>query len=211
MAAEARQTAVAAAFRALPGPQQWAILADLFDDAELRDALAVEHERRHADARRTLTLASLVDAVRERRRLDTRTIPADQDLTLGLYREGDVRAALTRGSASNAAARRLVLRATDEPGRLHVIEDVFNPNRGLFVTPDYDEDVWREERLAPHAVVAVGSVPDGAPFEPVVYPGGRLDVEIAGAVRRGRLHAGFATVGGVELFVPSSTEGDRLT
>ena len=41
---------------------------------------------------------------------------------------------------------------------------------------------------------------DGESFEPRVQPGGRLDVESAGVVRRGRLHAGYAAIDGVNLF-----------
>ena len=206
---DARRAAVTAAFRQLPALEQWEILARLFDDDELRAALDVERARRLDDARRTLTNAALAAAVREHRALDTRLVPAGEDLTLGLFRETDVRAALIHGNASTSCARRLVLRATDEPGRLLVLEDVFNPARGLFVTSDYDEDVWRAERLAPHAVVAAGAVHDDGSFEPVIYPGGRLDVDTTDGIRRGRLHAGFVTVGDVELFVPTPTEGDR--
>jgi hypothetical protein len=202
---EARVAAVTSAFRQLPPLEQWEILARLFDNEELRAALAVEHERRLSEARRILHGAALAATVRARRVLDTRDVPAGEDLTLGLFREVDVRAAVTRGSASASTARRLVLRATDEPGRLLVLEDVFNPARGLFVTTDYDEVAWREERLSPHAVVRVGAAADGAPLEPVVYPGGRLDVETADGICRGRLHTGYATVGDVDLF--TLTEG----
>jgi hypothetical protein len=199
---DARLAAVTSAFRQLPPLEQWEILARLFDDDELRAALRVEHERSVADARRTLNGAALVAGVRERRALDTCAVAPGEDLTLGLFREDDVRAALAHGSASTSAARRLVLRATDEPGRLLVLEDVFNPARGLFVTPDYDQAAWRAERLEAHAVVRVGAAPDGgdAAFEPVVFPGGRLDVETADGIRRGRLHTGYATVGDVDLF-----------
>jgi hypothetical protein len=199
---DARLAAVTSAFRQLPPLEQWEILARLFDDDELRAALGVDHDRRLADARRTLNGAALSARVRERRALDTCAIAPGEDLALGLFREVDVRAAVAHGSASTSAARRLVLRATDEPGRLLVLEDVFNPARGLFVTPDYDEDTWRDERLSPHAVVRVGAAPegDGVAFEPVVYPGGRLDVETADGIRRGRLHTGYATVGDVDLF-----------
>ncbi len=206
---DTRREAVTAAFRELPALEQWEILARLYDDDELRAFLDVEHERRLDEARRTLANASLAAAVREHRSLDTREVRAGADLTIGLFREADVRAAIAMGANATSCARRLVLRATDERGRLLVLEDVFNPARGLFVTPDYDEDVWRAERLAPHALVAAGALHDDGSFEPVVYPGGRLDVDTTDGIRRGRLHAGFATVGDVELFVPTPTEGDR--
>jgi len=206
---DARLAAVAAAFRELPALEQWEILARVFDDDDLRAALEVEHERRLAEARRTLNGAALVSAVQQRRALDTRSVPADAELTIGLFREADVRAALARGSASTTTARRIVLRPTEEPGRFLVLEDVFNPARGLFVTADYDEATWRDERLDPYATVRVGTAADGSPFEPVVYPGGRLDVETAGGTRRGRLHTGYATVGDVDLF--NLSEGERLS
>ena len=66
------------------------------------------------------------------------------------------------------------------------------------MTPDYDEAVWRDERLEPNSVVRIGAAGDS--FEPRVQPGGRLDIESAGVVRRGRLHVGYATVDGVNLF-----------
>ena len=85
-----------------------------------------------------------------------------------------------------------------------MLADVFNPANGLFVTPDYDEAVWREERLAPNTSVRVGTSSDGGAVEPVIHPGGRLDIEAAGATRRSRLHVGAATIGDVDLFVAAS-------
>src|SRR5215212_4577081 len=96
MPREARLDAVLAAFRGLPPDEQWDLLADLFDDAELRDALDVEHERRLAAARRTLRLRTVLAVVDEQRFLDTRDLPLGEDLTVGLFREVDVRAALRR-------------------------------------------------------------------------------------------------------------------
>jgi hypothetical protein len=97
-----------------------------------------------------------------------------------------------------------VLRTSDEPGRLLVLTDLFNPANGLFVTPDFDEATWRQERLAPNTSVRIGTAPDGGAFEPLVHPGGRLDIEAAGAIRRSRLHVGTATIGDVDLFVATS-------
>jgi hypothetical protein len=159
---------------------------------------------RVAEAQRTGRREALIERLRDRHVLDTRDVPVDEHLTLGLFREVDVRRALAFGSASATCARRLVLRGTDEPGVLQVLEDVFNPARGLFVTAEYDERVWREERLVPHARVRVGTSHDtgaGDRFEPLVYPGGRVDVDAAGSLRRGLLHAGYALVGERELFV----------
>ena len=196
--AELRAETALAAFRELPRGERWGILAELFADDELRAALAVEHEWAAADAARTLRHRTLVALVRDRRALDLRAVPAGDELTLGLFRPVDVRDALRLGPASTVCARRLVLRATGEDGALVVIDDAFNPERGLFVTADYDERVWRDERLEPHSRARVGAV--GERFEPVVYPGGRVDVETAAGTRRGRLHAGYATVGAVSLF-----------
>jgi hypothetical protein len=188
---EAREAAVIAAFGQLPAEQQWEILARLFDDDTLRAALAAEYER-----------AAAVALIAADQALDTRLIPAGEQLVLGLFREADVRAALARGAVASTVARRLVLRATDEPGRMLVIEDVFNPARGLFVSADYDEDAWRSERLVPYSVVTVGAAV--GELEPIVYPGGRLDVQTVAGLRVGRLHTGFATVGDVDLFVSTS-------
>jgi hypothetical protein len=201
---EARLEAVATAFRSLPLDEQWGLLVELFDDDELRAALAVEHERQAAAARRTVQIADVLVAFAEHRRLDTRDVPAGLELAIGLFRDVDVAAALPRGAASTAVARRLVLRATDEPGRLLVVNDVFNPANGLYVTPAYDQSVWRAEQLEPSAVVRVGTAPEGAPFAPLVHPGARLDVEVAGTVRRGHLHVGYVIVGDVDLFVATS-------
>lgn len=187
---EARDAALTAAFADLAPLVRWTILADLFDDDELRGALAMEHER-----------AALGSRIAAARALDTRELSPGAEVVVGLFREVDVRAALGRGSASTSTARRLVLRATEEPARLVVIEDVFNPARGLFVTAEYDEATWRAERLGSYEVVSIGAALGGE-LEPVVYPGGRLDVRTAEGVRIGRLHTGYVTVGDADLFIP---------
>ena len=225
---EARLRAAERAFEALSPERQWEILAELFDDDELRAALNDDRGRRLLEARRQLERSAVVHAVRDRQALDTREVAADEELSLGLFREVDVRSALAKGATSTTCARRLVLRATGVDGELLVLEDVFNPARGLFVTAEYDERTWLGERLAPHSLVRVGSIHEvpvprasdvqprfgtaGAPapspaasstapvFHPIVYPGGRLDIEMAGAPRRGHLHAGYASIGDVELF-----------
>jgi hypothetical protein len=200
---EARLRAAEAAFRSLPAEQQWEILIRLFDDDELREALGHERSVRLAAARDATQRAALVERFKEQHVLDTREVPVHERLTLGLFREADVQPALARGPASTACARRLVLRATGDGGVLQVMEDVFNPAGGLFVTVDYDERAWRDERLTPHALVRVGSAKEDGQrdrFDPVVYPGGRVDVELGGSVRRGRLHAGYALVGDRDLF-----------
>ena len=204
---EARLRAAQRVFDELPAERRWEILAELFDEAELRAALESERDDQVVEARRVLRRAALASTVRDRQALDTRDVPADEELTLGLFREVDVRAVLTQGASSTACARRLVLRITGDDGTMRVIEDVFNPSRGLFVTADYDQQVWSDERLAPHSLIRIGSL-NGSTFVPVVYPGGRVDVESAGGLTRGRLHAGYATVGDVELF---TEERNRVT
>ena len=93
----------------------------------------------------------------------------------------------------------MVFRTTGDDGSLQVVEDVFNPLHGLFVTSDYDDRVWGDERLEPHTTVRIGAAA-GTDLEPVVVPGGRLDVETSGAVRLGRLHVGWAALADVDLF-----------
>jgi hypothetical protein len=196
--AEQRVEAVVQAFRALPRDERWSILADLFDDDELRAALAGEHQQAAAEVARRGRHQALAAAVRSRRALDVRDLAVGDELTLDLFRSVDVRNALVRGRASTSCARRLVLRATGEDGGVSVVDDVFNPEHGLFVTADYDESVWRAERLEPNARVRVGTF--GGDFEPVIIPGSCVDVELDAGVRRGRLHAGAATVGGISMF-----------
>jgi hypothetical protein len=193
-----RAEAAVAAFRELPAGERYAVLAELFDDGELREALAVEHARAVAEAARLVRHHALVAAVREAQALDTRAVPAGAELALGLFRAADVATAIPLGTASAVCARRLVLRATGTDATFLVIDDAFNPRHGLFVTPDYDEAVWQTERLEPNSRVRVGALGDG--FEPVVHLGGRVDLDVADRTRRGRLHAGYATVDGVGLF-----------
>jgi hypothetical protein len=204
-----RERIARAVFDRLPPERQWAILERAFGDAEIRDYLEQDRSGRLAAIRRAAIDLSFAAAARTERRLDLVSLPAGLELTLGLFRAADVRAALLRGRASDVCARRLVLRTTDRAGWLHVIEDVFNPRRGLFVTADYDESVWQRERLESHDVVRVGSIDARAGeepgvLEPVLYPGGRVDVEVGGAVREGRLHLGFVLVGEEDTFATAT-------
>lgn len=196
----ARIESARSTFQSLPTQRQWEIVAELFDDAELRLVLRHEHERALDTARRAEARADVVDRLAADHVVDTRLLPDGEQVTLGLFREADVRQALTRGRASSTCARRLVVRTTAAPGVLHVIEDVFNPAGGLFVTPDYDERAWREDRLEAHSLVRLGarrSTGDG--LDPVLHPGGRVDVEVDSTVRTGRLHLGFVLVGDSDL------------
>ena len=125
---EARLRAAERVFDELPAERRWEILAELFDEAELRAALESERDHQVVEARRTLEREALASTVRDRQALDTRDVPADEELTLGLFREVDVRAVLTQG-----ARRRRVRPAAGAArhGRrrdLRVIEDVFNPS-----------------------------------------------------------------------------------
>ena len=204
--AERRRVALAV-FDRLPADVQWEVLARVFDDAELRDHLDDEHRRRVAQVARDGARSALVAACRDAGALDTRDLAAGDLLTLDLFREADVRAAVTRGRRSDSAARTLVLRG-DAPGELRVIEDVFNPRGGYFVTREYDARTWEAERFASHEVIRVGALtdgPEGEAFEPVLYLGGRVDFEVGGRYVRGRLHLGLVMLGGNDVFAGPGT------
>jgi len=173
-----------AVFDRLPPDQQWAVLERVFGDEEIRAALAAERLARTASSTR---------------RLDVDDVPLGQLLTLGLFREGDAGAAVGRRPCSTAAARRLALRRIAGPGTFAVVEDVFNPDGGYFVTAEYDRDTWLRERLAAHEVVRLGAL-SGAGFEPVLHAGGRVDVVSDSGTREGRLHLGYAMVGDADVF-----------
>jgi len=201
-----RERVARAVFDRLPPDQQWAVLERLFDDDELREFLGARHEARRDEVERRATDLARARAARAAGRIDVRLLPAGVELTLGLFRPTDVHAAVRRGRVSSVCARQLVVRTT-ETDDVHVLEDVFNPKRGFFVTSDYDEAVWETERLASHARVRLGAqAPPGSEdgFEPDLYPAGRLDVEVDGAVRLGRLHLGFALVGDEDVFAATS-------
>jgi hypothetical protein len=203
MGHEERDRVARAAFDRLPPAERWEIVERLFDDDELRALLAPDRERARAGARRRAEQAEAAARVRiGDDELDTDALVTGETLVLGLFREPDVRTAAARGRAATNSARHLVLRATDQPGALRVIEDVFNPDGGYFVTGQYDEAAWRAERLAGHSVVRVGSIRAGA-LVPVLNLGGRVDVEVDGEPREGRLHLGVALLGEAEVFIPT--------
>jgi hypothetical protein len=202
----ARARLVAEAFGRLPAERQWAVIERAFGDGDIRDHLAAERAARLAEARREAGWVGLAHAARDAGRLDTATLPAGTPVTLGLFPEHDVRAALPRGVRSTACARQLGLRV-EEPGVLRVIDDVFNPRAGYFVTREYDEQTWRTlDRLPAHALVRLGSAAGvdaggGASFfEPVLYPAARVDVEVGERISPGRLHLGFAMLGTRDVF-----------
>jgi hypothetical protein len=197
-----RQRVLLAIFDRLPPEVQWSVLERAFGDEEIREHLQSERESRLADLRRFGELRAVVGAARAAHRLDTRDIPVDEQLTLGLFREADTRAALKQGHLSATCARQVVVRCNGS-GVFRVIADVFNPRGGYFVTAEYDERSWRDERLRAHAIVHVGSVsegPSGQSFEPVLYPGGRADFEFEHTLLRGRLHLGFVILGDIDVF-----------
>lgn len=200
-----RAQVVRAVFERLPAERQWELIERVYGDEEIAALLEDERAARLDRARRTAESRSLAAAVRAEHRLDTRAVPSGGVLTLGLFVERDVRAAVAHGDTSDTCARRLVLRASDEPGVFRVMEDVFNPRGGYFVTAEYDEGTWRtNDRLRGHATVRVGSISatgDGRSFEPVLYPGARVDVDTDGTLVQGRLHLGFATFGDHDLLV----------
>ena len=188
-----------AAFDRLPPEEQWAVIERVFGDEEIRAALADERAARVDDVRRTEARRRLARAAQAERRLDVCEVPVGELVTLGLFREGDVRAAVGRRPRSTAAARRVVLRRVEGPGTFAVVEDVFNPDGGYFVRAEYDGETWQDERLPAHAVVRPGSR-SPAGFEPVLYAGGRVDVATEFGDREGRLHLGYASVGGADVF-----------
>jgi hypothetical protein len=201
--ARERHAVVRAAFDQLTPREQWTVIADAFGDEEIRAALADERDARLAELRRDDARFRLARIARAERRVDTTQIAEHELVGLGLFLEPEVRAAISRGSASTTSARRVVLRRAQEPGMFRVVEDVFNPAGGYFVTGAYDAAAWEAERLAPHALVRAGTVSgaDGdRSFEPVLYIGARVDFEIAGQPVEGRLHLGYATLDELDLF-----------
>ncbi len=199
-----RAQAARAVFARLPAETQWAVLERVFGDADLRDLLNDERLKRVARAAREAVAAGIVS----HHRLDLVRVPEGDILTLGLFRESDVDTGVDRGPESSACARRVVLRAVDGNGKFQILEDVYNPGGGLFVTPEYDEAVWRgADRLAPHSLVRLGSITDASgrrSFDPVLFLGGRVDVESEGTLKQGRLHLGFALLGDIDLFAETS-------
>jgi hypothetical protein len=196
-----------AIFERLPAERQWAIIERVYGDEEIKAYLQVERMARVDRARTHGQRHEVAQRARAENRLDTREIAPNELVTLGLFREVDVRAAVARGHTSDTCARRLVLRSTGERGVLQVIEDVFNPRGGYFVNAQYDEQTWRAvDRLPGHAIVRVGSIREcekSRTFSPVLYPGGRADFETAGRLLEGRLHLGFAMLGDCDVFVRS--------
>lgn len=197
-----RQRIARATFDRLGPEEQWVVLERAFGDDEIRTYLAIEHDARLDHVRRAAVTHALVLTSRETRALDLTALPSEAELTLGLFLARDARAAVAHGRTSSTCARQLVLRATDEPGLLHVVEDRFNPRHGLFVTPDYDEAIWARTRLDDHARARIGSRIDGpdGPLEPTLYPAGRVDVDHGDDVSEGPLHLGFAVMGDEDVF-----------
>ena len=183
-----RQRLARSVFDRLPATEQWAVIERVFDDAELGAALSSFRGDLVAAAQRR----ALAAAVAEGTRLDTVRVPAGGRLTLDLYREG-----------TGNCARRLRLQSLEEPGAFQVVDDVFNPDGNHFVTGAYDQSIFQRDRLPAHAVVRPGSiVPGGGDqrLDPVLHLGGRVDVEVDGDLREGRLHLGGATLDGVDVF-----------
>ncbi len=196
-----RRTVTEAVFERLPVDVQWAILERVFGSTEIREHLEREHERRLAEVTRHGDQQRLADAARALRCVDVGQLPAGAELTIGLFREADVRPAVLRGHVSDSCARRVVLRVEDPPF-VRVIEDVFNPRGGYFVTREYDEAAWEADRFVAHSTIEVGAATDvvSTPFEPVLYVGGRVDFKTEAGVCRGLLHLGFVMLGDIDVF-----------
>lgn len=194
-----------ATFDRLSPEAQWAVLGRLFGDDDIRDYLAAEHASRVEHLRRTATRRATVLAARAAGRLDLTALPETDELTLGLFVPESAPVAVGRGRAAAGCARQLVLRPTAEPGVLRVVQDLYDPDRGFFVTAAYDKAIWATERLDGHLRVRVGSFdPHDGVLEPAVYPGARVDVEHGGRVREGRLHLGFAVLGDEDVFAATA-------
>lgn len=194
-------------FDRLEPERQWAVLEHLLGDDGLLEALDAEQRARLASLRRDVAARETAAGAVDGTRLDLGELPEGTEVVLGLFRAEDVRGAVGRGRLSDVCARRLVLRSTGQPWTFHVVDDVFNPRGGLFVSAAYDDRVWATERLAGHSTVRVGSQlegPDGQVLEPVLYREARVDVGVGDDVRPGRLRLGWATIAGQEVFARSS-------
>ncbi|MGH2717702.1 MAG: hypothetical protein ACRDJU_03870, partial [Actinomycetota bacterium] len=201
-------------FAKLPAEQQWAILEKAFGDAQIAQALAEERVARLDERQRNAGRQQVARAARSENRLDTRQVAENDRLTLGLYREADVHAAVARGHRSTAAARRVVLRRGPDAGVFQVVEDAFSPDGGYFVTAEYDRQTWQADRLPAHAPIRIGSInptSQGPEFEPVLYPGGRFDVEVAGELHQGLLHLGYVLLGDEDVFAAPQAAGNGAT
>lgn len=197
-----RERVAMAVFERLEPDVQWGVLGRVFDDAELRELLADEHRRRRAEVERLGVRSELMTRARESGALDTRELVPGDELVIDLFRSDQVRSAIGRDGRSDAAARSLTLRSIDAD-RLRVIDDVFNPRGGFFVTGEYDASSWEAERVASHDVIRIGAVTlvgGEERFEPVVHLGARLDVERDAQNLRGHLHVGLVMLGGNDVF-----------
>ena len=154
-------------FDHLAPAEQWAVLERLFGDAELRDALDDERTARLSTLRRDVERRALVDDVVSGDRLDLGRLPGGTVVSLGLFRPEDVRAAVGRGQDSDVCARLLVLRAAGDDDGFRVIDDVFNPRGGLFVTAAYDQiGLAAASSSTGHSDVRVGSLVGGRRHRP---------------------------------------------
>ncbi|HPU39272.1 MAG TPA: hypothetical protein PLS63_06835 [Microthrixaceae bacterium] len=190
------------AFDGLSPVQQWAVLERTLGDSATVDSLAEEQRGRLAGLRAQVQSAATAAAAVQRGAVSLAAIPAGSELRLGMFRPSDVRAAAGRGRRSDVCARELTLLATSVAGRFRVLGDEFNPRGGLFVSGDYDLDVWESERLDSNSVVDVGSLEgeDASSLDPVLRHGARVDVVVSGVAAPGRLHLGWATIDDVDVF-----------
>jgi hypothetical protein len=195
----ARAEVVARTFDQLSTAERWAVLERLFPDEELRRHLAARRDALVAEARRAGEADAVVVAARAHGELDVAALPEGHVVELGLFRPVDVRYGLARGIESDTVARSLQVRSTASPGTVRVVDDRFNPRRGLYVSGEYDSSVFEQERLESNVLVRVGRLA-GDGLEPRIEPGARFDVDRGDGPEAGRLAVGYVVVDGVDLF-----------
>ena len=190
------------AFDRLEPLQQWAVLERVLGDRGAVDALSTDQRDRLGSMRRAATAAHVVADVVDDDVIDLSRLPAGIELVIGLFRPADVRAASGRGRLSDVCARQLVVLATSTPGTFRVVDDVFNPRGGLFVSAEYDMSVWSAERLDSNSSARLGSLAgaDADSLEPVLRRGARVDVVAGERTLPGRLRLGWAAIDDVDAF-----------
>lgn len=202
---EAELARVAAAvFAQLSPSEQWAVLGGVLGEARLRALVEQADAAAVAEVRRRVGTRAVASTAAAEGQLDLRWLLPGSVLTVLLFRPDDVASVLGRGARSDVCAREITCVATDDPGVVRVVTDRFNPRHGLFVTADYDESTWSAERVVANGLVRLGAAGVAGQLQPLIRPGGRLDVELDGRVSEGRLHVGAVLLDGEDVFAIGS-------